>query len=268
MDIRTAEKEIRMLTRTLQHLNQRNQSYRESFHKADMDGSDAKLKADLEEQHRSVADSLYKKKSYLREIVTDFEERKRILNQLVNNIGGLQTETGQIERELRQVEQQITEQEEQLSKASRDMLKRRQEFLESRGLTEEDVTSEELHITLQEKKRKNRVLLNLLRNFAEDNPNMTDVVISTLEDVGLSLGPVKEGRPDSSGSGGGRSRRGRPGTSGSQGSRGSRPGSGRGIGLPPVTPDRNGGYRNGGSGRRPDSSGSGGSRHSSRRSQR
>jgi len=265
-DIRTAEKEIRMLTRTLQHLNQRNQSYRESFHKADMSGSDAKLKADLEEQHRSVADSLYKKKSYLREIVTDFEERKRILNQLVNNIGGLQAETGQIEKELRDVERQVSEQEEQLNRASREMLSKREDFLASRGLSENDVTPEEMHITLQEKKRKNRVLLNLLRNFAEDNPSMMDQVLMTLEDVGLNLGPMKD-RPASSGTAGGRSRRGRPDTGGSIGSRGSRPGSSRfdGNNLPPLTPERNN-YMS--SGRRPQSGTGSDGRPSSRSSNR
>ena len=88
-DIRKAEKEIRMLSKTLAHLTDRNQNYRSSFNKADMAGDDAKLKADLEDQQRAMADSLYKKKSYLRELTHDFEERKRILNELVRACVGV-----------------------------------------------------------------------------------------------------------------------------------------------------------------------------------
>lgn len=49
---------------------------------------------------------------------------------------------------------------------------------------------------LQEQKRTNRVIMNLLRNFSEDNPHMKEVVAETLEGVGLRM----MGRPGSSGS--------------------------------------------------------------------
>lgn len=46
---------------------------------------------------------------------------------------------------------------------------------------------EEMHITLQESKRRNRVVLSLLRNFAEENAGIMDAVADALEDSGLKL---------------------------------------------------------------------------------
>lgn len=235
-DIRKAEKEIRMLSNTLGHLAERNKNYRKSFNKADMGGDDAKLKVDLEEQSRAVADSLYKKKSYLREITHDHEERKRILNELISNIGGINQEREAKEAELEHLSKGISEQEAQLNRASKEMLNKREDF---RRVTEGggDDSLEEMYITLLEQKRKNRVLLNLLRNFTEDNPNMRNGVQESLEEAGLKLA----NRPASSGSMSGR----RPGSS-------SRPGTGQSGIFPPLD-DRPGSR---GSRGRPDSRGS------------
>jgi hypothetical protein len=56
--IRNTEKEIHMLSATLDHLNGRNAAYRQSFTKADMRGPDARLRAELEEQTRSISDKV------------------------------------------------------------------------------------------------------------------------------------------------------------------------------------------------------------------
>lgn len=206
-----------MLARTLQHLGQRNQIYRESFKKADPKGTDAKLKTDLEEQHRSVADSLYKKKSYLREIATDYEERKRILNELASNIQSIDAEVNEKNNEIHEIKQHLEEQEAALIEASRTMMDKRDSFRSSKNLTADDDfdSIEELQISLSEQKRKNRVMLNLLRHFTEENPAMTEAVGQTLADVGLRLLQ----RPSSSGSTAGLysagSRRGRPESAGS-----------------------------------------------------
>lgn len=200
-NIKKAEKEIRMLNKTLGHLANRNQKYRESFGKADMDGDDARLKVDLEEQQRAVADSLYKKKSYLREITHDFQERKRILNELTNSIGSLEQEKESKNAELAHLDRSIAEQEAQLNRASKEMLAKREQFREAMG-AEGDDSQEEMYITLLEQKRKNRVLANLLRSFTEDNPQMKNIVSESLEESGLKLAtrPSSSGRPDTSGS--------------------------------------------------------------------
>ena len=48
-----------------------------------------------------MSDNLYKQKSYLREISTDFQERKRILSKLVSNVGVMQNE---VEHQARQLD--------------------------------------------------------------------------------------------------------------------------------------------------------------------
>jgi hypothetical protein len=47
-----------------------------------MRGPEAQQKRRLEEQIRSVADNLYKKKTYLRDFATDFEERRRMMHEI------------------------------------------------------------------------------------------------------------------------------------------------------------------------------------------
>jgi chromosome segregation ATPase len=238
--IRKSEKEIRMLTKTLTHLTTHNQAYRDSFHKADMGGSDAKLKGDLEEQHRSVSDNLYKQKSYLREITTDSEERTRILQQLTGNINAISSEVVQKEAELVEVQHTVSQQAEQINRTNQEMLGKREEFRMVAGLQEGDEAPEDIYIALQERKRKNRVLLNLLRNFADENPDMLESISDTLEGAGLRLqrpsSAISSRRGNSAAGNHGNSASGnRPGTSGS--SRG-RPGSSGGFELPSVRGSR------------------------------
>ena len=166
---------------------------------------------------------------------------------MVNNIQVLNTEVLQKEAELEDIQVKVQQQEEQVDRANRQMLQKRDEFREVRGLQEGEDAVEDVHIALQERKRKNRVLLNLLRNFAEDNPAMVEAVTDTLEGVGLKLGGA---RPSSSGSSRyGNSRHGRrpqssdsrPG-SGLGGRRSARGPSSRGgdsVGLPSVRGSRN-----------------------------
>lgn len=100
------------------------------------------------------------------------------------------------------------------------MLSKQEDFRREMSGDQGDDTLEEMYITLLEQKRKNRVLLSLMRNFTEDNTGMMFPVAEALENSGLKLAH----RPQSSGSQSGR----RPGTGGS------RPGTGNSGFFPPV----------------------------------
>jgi chromosome segregation ATPase len=81
-DVRKAEREIRALQITLEHLNVRNTAYRESFQKVDLKGEDADILKQLEERTKLNKDALFRKKKELQRLVTDYDEDARRLEQV------------------------------------------------------------------------------------------------------------------------------------------------------------------------------------------
>lgn len=197
--IKKTEKEIRLLNKTLLHLTGRNQAYREGFKKVDVRGPQAKFKAELEEQHRSISDVLYKKKTYLREIVTDFEQRKRILSQLLSNIHQLHGETSLHAQEAASVAAQLEEQQQILEQTSAQVKQQHQAYRQRKGLAADDESVEEVHIVLQEAKLKNKAVLNLMSHFSRTH-SLEQQVAATLQQYGMSLADAAVAGGDSGGS--------------------------------------------------------------------
>merc|ERR1711988_809522 len=80
--IRTAEREIRALEATLNHLVKRNSSFRAGFQKADMEGREAATLAALEEKVKTSSDALFKKRKELQRAVNDNEDDQNRLQQV------------------------------------------------------------------------------------------------------------------------------------------------------------------------------------------
>lgn len=85
-EIKKSEKEIFLLQKTLQHLAVKNQEFRDSFHQADMAGPESRIKARLEEQFKAISDSLYTKKSYLKDIQMEYDEKVGLHQELRQSI--------------------------------------------------------------------------------------------------------------------------------------------------------------------------------------
>merc|ERR1711991_783368 len=83
--IRRAEREIKAIENTLNHLNTRNTVYRKSFQHADMNGSEAKELKQMESQFKVVNDVLFKKKKELQRLNADQDEDARRINQMEKN---------------------------------------------------------------------------------------------------------------------------------------------------------------------------------------
>ncbi len=80
-DVRKAEKEIRALQTTMDHLNARNKAYRASFQRIDLTGDDSEVLKQLEERLKLGKEGLFKKKKELQRLVTDLDEDARRLQQ-------------------------------------------------------------------------------------------------------------------------------------------------------------------------------------------
>lgn len=80
--IRVAEREVRALKKTLQHLEDQNSDYRKSFHRADIGGDDAQRMAALEDQAKQAEDTFFKKKKELARIEMDLESEAHRLREV------------------------------------------------------------------------------------------------------------------------------------------------------------------------------------------
>jgi coiled-coil domain-containing protein 39 len=114
-DIKRQEREIRALQTTLDHLNARNNAYRNSFQKVDLHGTDVEVLRQLEERTKLGKDALFKKKKELQRIVTDFEEDSRRLEQVKQQVDKLEGNKEHLMNAKVQVSDELAVQEAQLS---------------------------------------------------------------------------------------------------------------------------------------------------------
>jgi chromosome segregation ATPase len=106
-DIRRSEREIRALQTTLDHLNARNNAYRNSFQKVDLQGSEVEVLRQLEERTKMGKDSLFRKKKEMQRLVTDFEEDSRRLEQVQQQKGKVEAQREHLSNARSQVEQEL-----------------------------------------------------------------------------------------------------------------------------------------------------------------
>lgn len=258
-DINKTTTEIAQLTNMLRLMTNINQSYRSSFQKVDPHAPEAKVKAELEEQSRTVADTLYKQKRELREITSDLDRKRRQVTDLSTRVGGMANEVSQKDKELTALTRALAEQQAQLERATKVMQQKRQDFRRARGISSEEQTPEEVQAAAAETRRRVQLLVSLIKSFAEDHPGIQESVADAFEELGIRLGGGgvaaaaaaalsiagsgrgDSARPDSahSGTGGPASHRtssragSRPGSAAPGSRLPSRPGSGS---LPPVSP--------------------------------
>jgi chromosome segregation ATPase len=112
--VRKAEREIRALQTTLDHLNARNTAYRASFQKVDLKGDDAEVLKQLEERAKMGKDILFRQKKELQRLTTDFEEDSRRLQQVKSQSVRVVQQKEHLESARRQVCDEILTQQAQL----------------------------------------------------------------------------------------------------------------------------------------------------------
>jgi chromosome segregation ATPase len=81
-EIRGKEREIRALQTTLDHLDARNDAFRQSFQRADMSSEEADQMKKLEEKSRTAKDLLFRKRKDLQRIASDLRDDQMRLHQM------------------------------------------------------------------------------------------------------------------------------------------------------------------------------------------
>jgi len=109
-DVRKAEKEIRALQTTMDHLNARNKAYRASFQRIEMTGDDSEVLKQLEERLKLGKEGLFKKKKELQRLVTDLDEDARRLQQTTQHNDHSMRQREELEMAKAQIEDNLLSQ--------------------------------------------------------------------------------------------------------------------------------------------------------------
>jgi len=193
-----AEREIRALQTTLDHLKARNNAYRNSFQKVDLQGTDVEVLQQLEERTKLAKDALFKRKKELQRLVTDFEEDSRRLEQVKAQANRVETQKTHLESAKSQVEEELLTQDVQLSELSDrcDTIveKHREKTCEKQRI---DPSSFDNGGTLEEKTARAEVLKDVVQNvlytlsqLAAEFPEVSDELNSRVLEASLRI-PTK-----------------------------------------------------------------------------
>ncbi|CAG9320801.1 unnamed protein product [Blepharisma stoltei] len=174
--IRKAEREIRALANTLEHLKGRNSKFRDSF-AAKGDESEQQMKNALEDQCRGATEQLSKRERELRTLQKQYEEDMKRLMEIQTRNDTLKRMAAETENNKEQLGSQISVQQEKLERAIN--LARNKETSLDRA--------QELDLRLQLAKTKNRCLMSTLTILSTDIPEISHLIESALEQHGIKI---------------------------------------------------------------------------------
>mmetsp|Transcript_5315 Transcript_5315/g.17662 ORF Transcript_5315/g.17662 Transcript_5315/m.17662 type:complete len:868 (+) Transcript_5315:644-3247(+) len=216
--IHKAEKEVRALEATLGKMNEKNSMYRGSFRRVEDAGALAQ-RAELREKLDRAYDKMKFKRNEERALQQDVEQldaRLRNAGQesmrLSSGLQEAQTAQGRLEADL---QEQLNRAERARAKASRLQRSMLERIQGGGGTVEEGRIPEEVGFELSETREINRAVLQALKVFAMEHPELQ--VAERAEELGLRLPSGSVGGGSYRGSQGGS----RPGSAGSRSSQGS-----------------------------------------------
>ena len=194
--IKVAEKEIRYLQRALLSLTEKNVTFRDSFKRLEVESDEGiffnhktyylvREQLALEEEAQAIKTQMIKKRSYLREIATDFEERRRLVSEISSQTYGLRQDVNNLAGELQDINKNINDTKIKRDRASNIALQKQSLF--RRVKKAKEITPEETSIQVREMQAMNKSLINFLVNFCESNPEIASYIQGEMATVSLNL---------------------------------------------------------------------------------
>jgi len=187
---------MKALEHTLNHLNVRNTEFRLSFHKADMQSSDAEELRQLQEQAKLSHDTLFRRKKDLQRLQTDYEEDMRRLEQVEQQKVRFEEQNQHLTNANSQVELEIQLQVESVEKANSRIeklsKKHREKYVGDVGPDEDyDVSEDSLQeklFTSEDLEETTGSVLHTLSQLCDEFPEIYDTLKTALTKHGLNGG--------------------------------------------------------------------------------
>ena len=185
--IRRAEREMKAIENTLNHLNTRNTVYRKSFQHADMNSKEAKELKQMEGQFKVVNDVLFKKKKELQRLNADQDEDARRINQMEKNTEQLSAHMRHLEDANEQVLGELEEQRISLQESERRVREMSVDHRKSKNVAPDVETVEEKQFIAQGLRETNANVLYTLGQLGREFPEMRDTLNEALRSQGLQI---------------------------------------------------------------------------------
>ncbi|TYZ67973.1 hypothetical protein PybrP1_011881 [[Pythium] brassicae (nom. inval.)] len=189
--IRVAEKEVRALKRTLQHLEEQNSDYRKSFHRADLAGDDAQRLAALEDQAKQAEDAFFKKKKELARAEMDLESEAHRLREVETQRQFARENALQLESARQQVDREVLGERAKWDKAVKKLDRLLREHHKFVGGA---VPREQLVLEAYNFKELSSSLLYTLGQLAHEFPEISDALGVAVREHGLVMPAMPPGR--------------------------------------------------------------------------
>ncbi|KAF0687146.1 Aste57867_21117 [Aphanomyces stellatus] len=188
--IRIAEKEVRALTKTLQHLEGRNTEYRKSFHRADMVGEEAAKMNQLEDQVKSAEDTLFKRKKELQRLQMEIESEQNRIQELEIQHRHFKEHNENLTAAQTQVLKELDIEKEKVTKVTKRVDKGLKDYRAKSGGSN---TIEEVVLDAYNSKEINGSLLYTLGQLAHEFPELSDVLHTNVKELNLHIPALPPG---------------------------------------------------------------------------
>lgn len=191
--IRVAEKEVRALKKTLEHLEDRNSSYRKSFQRADVEGEEAQRLLALEDQVKQAEGALFGKKKELARIEMDVESEGNRLKELATQRQFTRANVAQLESAFQQIDKEVAAERLKWGKAVKKLERQAREhhkFTGESGLK----TREQLMLETLNLKEIAGSLLYTLGQLASEFPEIDGPLQDAVRAHGLQIPTAPPGR--------------------------------------------------------------------------
>ncbi|DAZ96764.1 TPA: hypothetical protein N0F65_012341 [Lagenidium giganteum] len=191
--IRVAEKEVRALKKTLEHLEDMNSQYRKSFHRADIGGDDAIKMSELEEQVKQAEDSFFKKKKELTRIEMDFDSETNRLKEIETQHQFARENGMQLQSALQQVDKEVVMERAKWVKVVKKLdkqIREHQKFTNNVGVR----TKEQVMLDTYNLKEISSSLLYTLGQLSNEFPEISEQLLQAVRAHGLHIPAMPPGR--------------------------------------------------------------------------
>ncbi|RQM21404.1 hypothetical protein B5M09_009793, partial [Aphanomyces astaci] len=189
--IRVSEKEVRALTKTLQHLEGRNTEYRKSFHRADMVGEDAAKMNQLEDQVKSAEDTLFKRKKEIQRLQMEIETEHNRIQELEIQHRHFKEHNENLTAAQAQVTKELEFEKDKVAKVTKRMDKLVKDLRNKRDAPAG--TIEEVVLDVFAAKEINNGVLYTLGQLAHEFPELSDVLQTSVKALNLHIPALPPG---------------------------------------------------------------------------
>jgi len=185
--LKKTEKEIMSLNMLLRTLNVKNQSYKQSFGKADPKGNDQSTKKALETKAKQLDNQLKRKEQALHNLEEDVAVVDQRLQVASEEQGQLTQFVQNLEERHGTIDHEVNEQQERLAKTTESASKAAMELRTARNLSTDQAAPEELDLELQDAQQMNKDLLAALAEVTNAAGEHSSLLEQTVREAGFRL---------------------------------------------------------------------------------